>query len=713
MSSEELQKLLIFQGVIAEKYKTSNYAPTGEDTFGIYKVYKYWQKLPLDQEEGIDDKISKTLRIYERFLKSDASPYTEKEREDKEFVKLIASIKPGGLFHHDLKGQNHDSKGERIVTFRLFTEYMTAIFEKLNHEKQQPSEQWNLHNEVKLALSTFPPERYACIAGTRAKIIEAKQQLNRGAKVFLHDIYDEITHPLLIESQKSVYPGNHIHIPAAVASLVAVSPTIVKEIEHQYTNPYMGMSAEKAWGAYCKLANIGSEIAERILFNAQETIKDNDINNGILVTPTNIALYLDSWGIADVLKEFYDAETFQIKRSSPIETNEQLQKRFITTVVGKMKEAINESLFKNGKSLDWSSVSDKKELEEMPTLAALSSKKGFKWITDQIKEILNNDHKVENVKQDIALRALFIFSQQLQQNKPAMVVKVLHELGGKEEGIDRGLKKLNLIGKNNDSYKVLTETIEDRCDFYCRNSINNLDYKNRGIKEYVDYLKNPQGKYPKYLLHVMIQAGASVEEVDQLFKQNNSDLKEALKEADGNGCTPLYHAANQGKVDVLACLYKNDPVGFKEILKKEDKGGYPLAAAANTGQTAVFEWIFEQNDSDLKEMLKKADGNGRTPLYHAAAQGKVDVLACLFNNDPVGFKELLTKENKKGYTPLAAANRGHEQVIEFFKKVEKELTEIVDLLVFAAPSNTRKRKKENQTKKGNDTEKPNKRHKKL
>ena len=651
--------LTVRQAVITElesRYDTGE-AIVKELPKTIKEASEIWRSESSENTSDIQDKIGKTLGKYVEYLNSNDSPFSREERRDaasdSSLQQTINAIKPEGLLHKDLRNKKFDTNGEHEGFMKLFTSFMNNVAEKSETGRKE---------EAKTALGMFPSKQaseYACVGGTKNRILEAERQLDSPQAQALTAGYQEIKEKLYLESTKNVLRGNQVHINPAIDYLMGVDQNKILEVDSFYRTPLSSMSASNVWSAYTSTTNnLFSKTQERILTESQSSITDNDPEKGILIAPARQEQYLKPWGIKvdEVLKSFYD-DSYKIKRlkkaDGKIENNDELNNRVSTKVADCMSDSLNKYAFgdNTASNVDW--LKPEKNNTDIPDLEKLSRNAGKKWVVEQVnKAYTSSSGKIENIEQEAALMVLFIFSEELLDNKPAMVIKALHELGGGgEKGVDNGLEKLNFIKNNDKKYSGIIDRIRDRCEFYCSRSINTEDIRNRGVKEYAEYLKNPEKK-SEYLLHAIIRGGGTNEEIKELIGAL-SETKFYGKDA--QGYTPMHHAAQTGKVDAMEFLYGKDAT---LVNAKNNAGSTPMHHAASYGEVDAMEFLYGKDAT----LVNAKDAQGSTPMHHAAYNGKVDAMEFLYGKDAT----LVTAKNNRGYTPMHhAAQTGKVDAVKF------------------------------------------------
>jgi ankyrin repeat protein len=132
-----------------------------------------------------------------------------------------------------------------------------------------------------------------------------------------------------------------------------------------------------------------------------------------------------------------------------------------------------------------------------------------------------------------------------------------------------------------------------------------------------------------------------------------SDLGADATQADDQGHTPLFIAAQCGQLAVVRYLAKE--LGA-DVNQSDQEGWTPLPIAAQNGHLAVVRCLVLECGADVNL------GNqfGATPLYIAAQEGHVAIVRCLVKELGADVK----KANSRGTTPLyIATEMGHLAVV--------------------------------------------------
>jgi len=123
---------------------------------------------------------------------------------------------------------------------------------------------------------------------------------------------------------------------------------------------------------------------------------------------------------------------------------------------------------------------------------------------------------------------------------------------------------------------------------------------------------------------------------------------------DGNGDTPLHHAAARGHLDIAKLLLSNNaPVNATNSV-----GETPLHSAAATGRTELAELLLVNHAN-----ANAKANNGETPLHLAAYSGHKEVARLLLANNA----EVNARDND-GATPLHRAVHRHKDLAALLRQ---------------------------------------------
>ncbi|KAI6653265.1 Deleted in malignant brain tumors 1 protein-like isoform X2 [Oopsacas minuta] len=118
-----------------------------------------------------------------------------------------------------------------------------------------------------------------------------------------------------------------------------------------------------------------------------------------------------------------------------------------------------------------------------------------------------------------------------------------------------------------------------------------------------------------------------------------------------DGTTPVYYAAQEGRLNVLEHLVGT--LGCSLGMRAKD-GMMALHAASQNGHTRVVKYLIEHQG---KEAILGQTGDGATPIHFASSKGHVDTLRWLLDHDTSGTGVKVTDE--VGGTPAHdAADNG-------------------------------------------------------
>ena len=133
----------------------------------------------------------------------------------------------------------------------------------------------------------------------------------------------------------------------------------------------------------------------------------------------------------------------------------------------------------------------------------------------------------------------------------------------------------------------------------------------------------------------------------------------ASEKGKNSGKTPIFIAAELGKVEIIECLKK---LGAN-VDKEDDNGARPIHWAIMNGQIDSVKCLV-----GLGANVDAEDDNEVTPMHLAAARGQIDIIEILAK------KANINVENKNGITPiLLAARLGQIKSMECLKNLDAEL----------------------------------------
>ncbi|OQV05946.1 Ankyrin repeat-containing protein [Cladophialophora immunda] len=163
-------------------------------------------------------------------------------------------------------------------------------------------------------------------------------------------------------------------------------------------------------------------------------------------------------------------------------------------------------------------------------------------------------------------------------------------------------------------------------------------------------LSNESNHLRALLLYTAAEGSAFA--VRELLEQCKVDINST----DINGQTPLSHAAQSGRLEIVRYITESrDDV---EIDSKDIYGQTPLSHAAQRGCEAVVRYILRTR-TDVE--IDSKDIYGQTPLSHAAQSGCQEVVRRL-----VFWEADINSRDIDGQTPLShAAETGCEEVVRF------------------------------------------------
>jgi hypothetical protein len=139
-----------------------------------------------------------------------------------------------------------------------------------------------------------------------------------------------------------------------------------------------------------------------------------------------------------------------------------------------------------------------------------------------------------------------------------------------------------------------------------------------------------------------------------MVKELGADVNQAEKD----GCTPLFIAAQHGHESLVRCMVKELGADVNQAMHG---GCTPLFIAAENGRESLVRCMVKECGADINQ----AEENGVTPLFIAAEKGHESLVRCM-------VKELgadINKARHDGRTPLmAAANEKFDKIVAFLLK---------------------------------------------
>jgi ankyrin repeat protein len=164
--------------------------------------------------------------------------------------------------------------------------------------------------------------------------------------------------------------------------------------------------------------------------------------------------------------------------------------------------------------------------------------------------------------------------------------------------------------------------------------------------------------------------------------EGGADVNQAMN----GGFTPLYIAAYNGHVNVVKWLGGKGPdEGGADVNQANKDGATPLFAAAVKGHLAVVKWLGGKGPDQGKADVNQATNKGETPLFIAALKGRLDVVKWVGGKGPDQGGADVNLTTNDGATPLyVAAGEGHLDVVKWlcdktnaFYDLDKEARESV------------------------------------
>jgi ankyrin repeat protein len=162
-----------------------------------------------------------------------------------------------------------------------------------------------------------------------------------------------------------------------------------------------------------------------------------------------------------------------------------------------------------------------------------------------------------------------------------------------------------------------------------------------------------------------------LEAVKALVEEQGVDPREALKEGNNMGATPIVVAALKGHLEVVKYLVEEQGVDPREALKEGNNMGVtPIVMAAAKGHLKVVEYLVGQGNVDPRAALGKGKFVGATLMHMAMRYGHLELVIYLMSleiNPMIYFK--IAKENNQ------------VAIINFIKKTEFSQEKLNELLL--------------------------------
>lgn len=669
-------------------------------------VCQVWTDCSNDNEASLENKVLKTLTCCVEFLNSKDSPFSTEERNSREFKQIIDAIKPEGLLHQDLKKEKFSNSDIKQPFMVQFSNYMSDLSRTAMEGGESGKE------TAKKAIVIFPPQDvddYNCVPGSRSRIAEAQSTLMPPYAAVVRQSYLEAVFPLNLQARKTVGIGNQVHIQPAIDYMMGVNKKAIEQVDRFYYTPVKDLSSSDVWQAFEKTVTILPTIKEKISLTVQAVIDGSDPKNDILIPTSSQEHVLKPWGIdaVELLEDFY-TEDYKIKRLSTLsaegesveETDQQVVQRVSDAVMEKMSDRINEHIFgpvATERYIPWGNLSDDRS-EQIPDFKTLCSDEGKRFIIDDHMQLDKHNGQVDSVSSDAAVKALFILSEKMKGNRPALVFSVLQQLGGGgHSGIDAGLKKLQAISLANPGYASILQRVIDRCDFNARQSVNDIYFDQRGVSEYVDFLNSSGKKISPNLLHAMILGGVPDDEIIQFLEKfhQSGKLLQVEMNISGHlhGVTGLLAAAHDNRADLVQWIHQHHPNEFQATTSFWLYSPLHLAVANQANE--VVKW-FVNNSPDA---INSLDYQKRLPLHEAIRLNNTEAVVAFYQADPDAFygrafdggtainhivkngqvdtfkalcavdATVMTRRDKSGLTPLyISAKAGRTDIVEFIVK---------------------------------------------
>ncbi|KAK9079274.1 hypothetical protein SSX86_000944 [Deinandra increscens subsp. villosa] len=174
-------------------------------------------------------------------------------------------------------------------------------------------------------------------------------------------------------------------------------------------------------------------------------------------------------------------------------------------------------------------------------------------------------------------------------------------------------------------------------------------------------------------LHIAVRAGDINSAMEILSSTEEQELKKLLSKTNQSGETPLYVAAEYGRVDLVKEMMKFYDLEAAAIKAKNGFDAFHIAA--KEGDLEVLK-VFMETQSELSMTF---DQTNTTALHTACEQGHIeghlDVMKELLEKVP----EIATRADKKGQTALHMAAKGQSvEIVNELIAADNGLLNMVD-----------------------------------
>lgn len=682
---------------VSENYSSSRNSSDVPAPRAIQLAFDEWNS---DQATDTSNKkIVQTLGLFSEYLTSPQSPYSKEEQAEVEFTQLMNAVKPGGLLYGDMQIFLKFDSSAKMRLMKRFTGFMKDVAQVAKSGD---------YVRAKTALAQFPPRtegEYQCVPGTFSRLFAAERQLDSPAVTTLTAGYSDAIKELLVDTKSKVSKSNDAHVDPAINYLMGVPNRVVEQVDRYYRTPLPKISALNTWKTYRATLCLGGDIRDRVDLQVKTVVGDESPEEGKLFNVENQKTFFTPWGIEldAILEGFYD-DTFQIQRrvsydlelglrtENDHEFNNRLQSRVAKAISDKLNQHVG--YVEKSDYIQWEKL-DTQTMPNIPSVKELLSGQGVHWIAGQLGYMVCNDYVLRTVEQKAALHALFVFSESLADPKPAMVIEVLHRLGGgNTRGIERGKEILDKIAQSNPNLLEIVEKIKSRIDYLT--GISGLETRVflKGVKEFADFLRHSTITNPELLVKQLINEGTSneviVDFIDAVDKTNTFEyeamitrvifqsiseeradvFKHLIKKYptllyakdDITGLyTPFEYAVKCGNLEVVKYLVENEPNPLHEEVTTGWSAALALDIAISNNRANIIEYLVRK----YPKVLGMFNGIGNTPVLTAVHNGDADILKLVLSFQNDSLQLINVRNNRSGITPLLrAATFGQDDIIK-------------------------------------------------
>lgn len=655
--------------------------------------------------------VATWLNGLKTFYTSGSSPFTEEEKSGEGFEKFINTITPlspeelaqpeelptRGQLHRYLNSSRFDATPRARLNYLLnMSEHEANFVQAMNSDVAS-------REKAILVRGISPPQiwaDYQCTAGAGTRLQEAKDALSMSP--FLN-AWNNIKTETRSQALGATYEGNQVHLSPGSDLIQGVPAKAVLASDDNSRLALRTMSANKLWQKFQDTLNLGPRVKTVLTTQSRELVLDNKENPTTSVTDNKNNTYLKPLGLdfqKDVMSLPLDdrnPEVTLFDMDDDSDTWLQWQGKDDEAGAEQLSSRIRELMFRTVSIQDlgeknvinwrqlpqediaWDKLDDS-DPDKLPSANDFAHDKGREWIISNLSAPAEGAD--QTARAEAALHALFIYSEDTLHNRPAMTLRVIHELGGLE-GIEGGKKVLTKLSEalsandwpGHENLGKIVDAVAKRCEHYCQNSMLVTQHNNRGLKEYADFLQtctqatgatlvppilamSTGGASSEELCHAI--AKASPEAINQrnpnnaqnilwiAAKDGQTDVVKALIDSghlrgeshvpigdqDNKGktitSTPLETAILRNRQGVFDALIQDKAVQatYKTPRRNDQKNVLMLAASEKRGPmfTTLVEQFKDLQDDQGKPLIDAVDSNGTSVLDHVVKSGTADQL---------------------------------------------------------------------------------------